>query len=80
MGMIKNLTDREYRKFEETSGGDTAVRTLSFNELITETYDSIALGYTSGDLTSVIYKLAGVTVATLTLSYTNGDLVLVAKS
>lgn len=43
-------------------------------------YDEIELSYTSGDLTGVVYKLATVTVGTLTLSYTDGNLTGVVKS
>jgi len=43
-------------------------------------HDEIVLGYTGADLTSVTYKLATVTVATLTLSYTGADLTGVVKS
>ena len=43
-------------------------------------YDEIVLSYTGSDLTGVVYKLATVTVATLTLSYTLGNLTGVIKS
>lgn len=43
-------------------------------------YDQIVLSYTGSDLTGVVYKLATVTVATLTLSYTLGNLTGVIKS
>jgi hypothetical protein len=43
-------------------------------------YDSITLGYTSNVLTSVVYKLSGATVATLTLTYTDGNLTGVEKT
>lgn len=43
-------------------------------------YDEIVLSYTDGNLTGVVYKLATVTVGTLTLSYTDGNLTGVAKS
>jgi hypothetical protein len=43
-------------------------------------YDEISLGYTVDDLTTVIYKLASVAVATLTLSYTSGNITNVIKS
>jgi len=45
--------------------------------------DYISLSYTSGNLTSVIYKsggASGTTVATLTLAYSGSDLVSVTKS
>jgi hypothetical protein len=44
-------------------------------------YDMIELGYTSGNLTSVIYKKGNSTVATLTLNYdVNGNLISITKS
>jgi hypothetical protein len=45
--------------------------------------DYISLSYTSGNLTSVVYKTggsSGTTVATLTLAYSGSDLVSVTKS
>jgi|GEM_PF-3624600 len=45
--------------------------------------DYISLSYTSGNLTSVVYKSggsSGTTVATLTLAYSGSDLVSVTKS
>jgi hypothetical protein len=45
--------------------------------------DYISLSYTSGNLTSVVYKsggAGGTTVATLTLAYSGSDLVSVTKS
>lgn len=41
--------------------------------LVPTQYDSIELGYTGDNLTSVVYKLGATTVATLTLTYV-GDL------
>ena len=43
-------------------------------------YDEVVLGYTGTDLTSVVYKLATVTVGTLTLTYSGGNLVNILKS
>lgn len=37
-------------------------------------YDSIDLGYTGDDITTVTYKKAGVVVRVLTLTYTSGNL------
>jgi hypothetical protein len=45
--------------------------------------DFISLSYTSGNLTSVVYKSggsSGTTVATLTLAYSGSDLISVTKS
>lgn len=43
-------------------------------------HDAIELSYTGDDMTGVVYKLLGTTVATLTLSYTSGNLVGVVKT
>lgn len=43
-------------------------------------HDEIVLGYTGTNLTSVVYKLSGVTVATLTLGYTGSNLTSVVRS
>lgn len=48
--------------------------------LVNQPYDEIALSYTGTDLTGVLYKLGGVTVATLTLGYTSGKLTSVVRS
>jgi hypothetical protein len=45
-----------------------------------ERYDELVLGYTGSNLTSVVYKLLGVTVGTLTLSYTGSNLTGVVRS
>jgi len=50
------------------------------NGFIPEKYDQLVLAYTGSDLTTVTYKLAGVTVGTLTLSYTGSDLTGVART
>jgi hypothetical protein len=43
-------------------------------------YDSIDLGYTGSDLTTVTYKSAGVTVRVLTLTYSGGNLTNVTQT
>jgi hypothetical protein len=43
-------------------------------------YDSVTLGYTGANLTSVVYKLAQTTVATLTLGYEGSTLNSVVKN
>lgn len=48
--------------------------------LVNQPYDEIALSYTGSDLTGVVYKLGGVTVATLTLGYTGTNLTSVVRS
>ena len=44
------------------------------------TYDQITLDYTGVNLTTVIYKLSGATVGTLTLTYDGSTLTGVARS
>lgn len=66
-----------------SSGGKNAVDVSQLNALVPEKYDSIILGYTGSDLTTVTYKtggLGGTTVATLTLAYTGGRLDSVVKT
>lgn len=48
--------------------------------LVNQPHDEVVLLYTASDLTGVIYKLSGVTVATLTLGYTGGNLTSVVRS
>lgn len=50
------------------------------NNLVTEKYNELSLGYTGDVLTTVEYILDSVTVATLTLSYTGDNLTGVIKS
>lgn len=44
------------------------------------TYNSVEMGYTGTDMTSVVYKLNGVTVCTLTLAYSSGNLTSVTQT
>lgn len=48
--------------------------------LVNQPYNEIALSYTGTNLTGVVYKLGGVTVATLTLGYTGTNLTSVVRS
>jgi hypothetical protein len=48
--------------------------------LVNQPYNEIVLSYTGTDVTGVVYKLSGVTVATLTLGYTSGNLTSVVRS
>jgi len=62
---------------------DDAVSTFEQHKLVPEEYDYISLGYTSGELTTVVYKqggAGGTTVATLTLAYTSGELSSVTRT
>lgn len=54
---------------------------VSINSVLTPAkFDTIELGYTGSDVTTVTYKLATVTVATLTLTYTSGNLTKVERT
>ena len=73
------LADGEGNKItsEVISKGKRALHTINASDLITEKYDSIALTYVAsgngeGEIETAIYKLSGVTKATLTLAY-NSD-------
>jgi len=57
-----------------------AYRTIILGSLVPESYDEIDLSYTVDDLTGVVYKLDGATVATLTLTYTLGKLTKVERA
>lgn len=48
--------------------------------LVPKIYDHMDLGYTGADITSVTYKQAGTTVATLTLGYSDGKLVSIGRA
>lgn len=68
-----------------TTGGASPTVTGSVYQLmgtglVPEAYTSIELGYTGSNLTSVVYKLSGTTVATLTLAYIGSQLDSVTRS
>jgi len=44
------------------------------------TYNSVEMGYTGTDMTSVVYKLDGVTVCSLALVYSSGNLTSVTQT
>lgn len=48
--------------------------------LVNQPYDTIEMSYTDGNLTSAVYKLNSVTVATLTMTYSGTDLTSVVRS
>jgi len=48
--------------------------------LVPEAYDEINISYSGDDISTVIYKNGGVTVATLTLSYLAGKLTTIVKT
>ena len=53
---------------------------LALQALVPAAFDEVALAYTGDDLTTVTYKLAGVTVATLTLGYTGTNLTSITRA
>lgn len=72
-----------------TGGGGTAAEVEITNDLgspipVSEglsvpPHDEIAMTYVGTDISTVTYKLAGATVATLTLGYTDGNLTSVVR-
>lgn len=74
MAMDSNRQQREQDKFEETSGGDTAIRTLSKSKLVNSEYDYIGVTYSDTVTEIYVYKFGGsggTTVATITVVYTD---------
>lgn len=60
--------------------GAQSVPWLVSSPLVPVDHDEVALGYTGQNLTSVVYKKLGATVATLTLGYTGSQLTSVVRS
>jgi hypothetical protein len=60
----------------------TIINSLNaINSFTPSTYDSITLSYTGSNLTGVVFKLAAVTISTLTLAYDGSDnLITVTKT
>jgi len=50
------------------------------NQLVPAAFDQIDMTYTGANVTGVVYRLAGVVVATLTLTYTGDNLTQVIRS
>lgn len=61
-----------------TQGGEIYQEIVS--GIANQPHDEIALSYTGTNLTGVVYKLGGATVATLTLGYTGSQLTSVVRS
>lgn len=73
--------------YKPSAGTPVAVRTIASenyqlmgNGLVPEAYDELVLSYSGTDVTGVVYKLSGTTIATLTLGYTSGNLTSVVRS
>jgi len=58
---------------ETVEGGSGKIQVMTSGLSIPK-HDERVLAYTDGSLTSIVYKLATVTVATVTYSYTDGNL------
>ena len=71
MPLSPAVIDREYNKFVETGDGKTAVRTLLSNGFVLPKFDEFEVTYPSSTQEVYDFKLATVTVATVTLNYTN---------
>lgn len=75
---VYNSPLSNYQVAKRTIGGKDFQ--LMGNGLVPEAYDELVLSYTGVNLTGVVYKLATVTVATLTLGYTGTDLTSVVRT
>lgn len=51
-----------------------------YSGLVPESYDELVLNYTGDNLTEVLYKQAGILIATLTLAYSGSNLIGVTKT
>jgi len=58
----------------------TGSQVVGLSALVPVAYNEISLSYTGANLTGVIYKQAGATVATLTLGYTGDNLTSVVRT
>lgn len=76
-GADKDFAQVIKESFDPDAGG---LKVNVVSNLIPNTYDSIQLTYTGDDLTEVVYKKDGLTVATLDLTYSGGKLVQVDRS
>ena len=75
---IVGLKDNENNRINPAQEDGNLAKLVGFE---IPPYDTIELGYTSGNLTSVVYKKENSTLAILTLSYdVNGNLISIVKS
>lgn len=70
---IEDIKDLEYQKFIDTPDGP-AVRSMNYDNLVNVEYDSFDITYYTsgngdGEIESIIYKLSGSTVLTITMTY-----------
>lgn len=77
--MAENIDFPEVLKKSFDSESES-LKVSVITSLIPNVYDSIELSYTGDDLTEVVYKAGGSTIATLNLSYLGGKLVEVQRS
>lgn len=75
MAISNNLNNREFDKFKETQGGETAVRVIEASGLLSGVvFDAVSVSYPTNTTEVYTFKtggVSGITVATITLTYTN---------
>lgn len=79
---MSSTQDRDFGQVlkEVFDGTSSSLRVLDSSNLIPNEYDTIQLSYSGGNLTEVVYKLNGLTVATLDLTYSGSNLIEVVRS
>lgn len=80
--MTKSLHQNEVDKFEDLGVGESAVRVLGLNGLVTDSYDYIAVTYPSTTSEVYTYKTGGsggTKVATVTIVYTTTSKCLISS-
>lgn len=86
MSLPKDIKDKKSQSYVDVGPDKTAVRTTSIGNLVNVEYDTFdTTYYTSGNgdgqIETVIYKLSGSTVLTVTMTYdTSGRLSNVSSS
>jgi hypothetical protein len=74
-----NLLPSYQVKVTEDSGS-LVQHMITENDLIPASFDAIELLYTGDDVTTAIYKKAGVAIATLTMTWNTGKLTGVSRA
>lgn len=70
----------QYRVRDTEVGGAKIQHMLIDNAFAPTRYDEIEMTYSGDNIATVIYKLSGATVGTLTLGYTGANLTSVVRS
>lgn len=79
--MARSTTVDMGQAIKESFDPDSASLSVNImSSLVPQKYDEIDLSYTGDNLTGVVYKSAGVTVATLTLTYAGSTLTNVVRT